>query len=147
MLEFVADALLMLWRYSWTCGAHRELELSVADSRGNLDGARVGELDGIAHEIEQNLSQTALVAPPERHAFRDGRREAESLRARKRLCGGHDGPDDLTNRIVVESERELTRLDLGEIEYVVDQSEKVFAVGLHARQCRLRLLRQLAVEP
>ena len=42
--------------------------------------------------------------------------------------------------VVLDRQRELAGLDLGEIEHVVDQAEQVPAVGLHALQHALRLL-------
>ena len=54
--------------------------------------------------------------------------------------------DDVLERIVRKIERQLTGLDFGEVEHVIDQAEKVLAVGLQAIQHLAHLVRRLAID-
>ena len=97
------------------------------------DLARVGELDRVADEVEQDLGEAALVAA--RHAA--GSAAIPTFNARF-FCAAsgstarQHGVHDLLDRVVGERKRELPGLDLGQVEHVVDQPEQVLAVALDA---------------
>src|SRR5689334_2230484 len=54
--------------------------------------------------------------------------------------------NDISQRIVGEAQAQLSGLDLGKIEDIVDQAEQVLAVRRHALQHRSDLRRRLAVD-
>src|SRR3954454_793620 len=68
------------------------------------------------------------------------------LLARQWLNGAEDGLDDILERISRQRKSELAGLDLGEIEHVVDQPEKVFAVLLDAIENPAHFGRGLAID-
>ena len=53
---------------------------------------------------------------------------------------------DLLERVVGEVERQLTGLDLGEVEHVIDQAEQVLAVGVQAIEHLTHLFGRLAID-
>ena len=99
-----------------------------------VDRARVGELDGIPDEVEENLSQPTFVAPPERKILGDTRPSDKALGLRERLRDRDDGLDHALHGIVVERQRELARLDLRQVENVVDERQQVLPVRLDVLQ-------------
>src|SRR6516225_1522233 len=115
--------------------------------RFGLDGdfAGIGKLDGIANEIDQDLRQAATVTVPWRQFAGKLKLECELLVSRERLKRAADGLSNVLNAIIGEFENELTGLDLGQIEHVIDESEQVFAVGLKAFEYAKHLLGRLAV--
>ena len=92
----------------------------------------VGELDGIADQVEQHLRDAALVAVAVRQVRRHLDLEGELLLGRQRFDGAEHTVHDVLDRVVGERERELPGLDLGQVEHVVDQAEQMPAVALHA---------------
>src|SRR5262245_2058370 len=54
--------------------------------------------------------------------------------------------NDVRERVGGKNERQLTGLDLREVEHVIDEAEKVFAVGLKALKHLPHLLRRFAVD-
>jgi hypothetical protein len=93
--------------------ANRDIERSVV--RFGLDDhfAGVGELDGVADQIDQHLRQAPAVAVP-RWQFRGQiELEREFLVDRQRLERAADGLSNILNRIGGEFECELAGLDLG----------------------------------
>ena len=91
---------------------------------GNRPGG--GEFDGVAQEIEQDLSQPARIAAQGgRHVRGDGGAQGQPF-----LAGGQfHGPEGLGHqgaRIEVAAfEDEFAGLDLGKVEDVVDHAEQV----------------------
>ena len=110
------------------------------------DFASIGELDGIADEIEQHLGEPAIVAAGGRQTRRHFDLERELLAARQRLDRAMDALHQVRNGIIIKREHELPGLDLRQIEHVVDQAEQVLAVGLHALQHAAHFCRRLAVD-
>ena len=108
--------------------------------------AGLGELDGVADEVEQHLGEAPLVAPAERQVGRDLDAQREPLLGRQRLDGRDDRLHHLRQRVVVERQGELAGLDLGQVEHVVDQAEQVPAARLHALEHLADLLGHLAVD-
>src|SRR2546425_662496 len=99
-----------------------------------LDGdfARIGELNRVADEIDQDLSQAASVAVPGWQFGGKLELERELLVSRQRLKCAADGLGNILNGIIGEFEFELAGLDLGEVEHVIDEPEQMLAVGPQA---------------
>ena len=108
--------------------------------------ALVGELDGIADEVEQHLGKAALVAMADGQIWGYVHRQGELLSGRERLDGRNDGVHDVLERVVRKIERQLTGLDFGEVEHVIDQAKQMLAVGLQALEHLAHLVRCLAVD-
>src|ERR1700730_1381622 len=106
----------------------------------------IREFDRIADEIQQNLREPLLVPPPLRNRRRSLARECGLLLIRQYLARAEHGLDDILDRVIRERKRELSRLDLGEVEYIVDQAQEVPTVALHAIEYAARLLRHLAID-
>src|SRR5215471_5025484 len=87
------------------------------------DFAGIGELNGVADEIDQDLRQAAAVTVPWRQFAGKLKLECELLVSRERLQRAADSLGDVLNTVIGEFEHELTGLDLGEIKHVIDQSE------------------------
>ena len=87
--------------------------------------AGVGELDGVADEVEHHLRQPPLVAVALRHVGLRFDLEAELLVVGERLDRAEHVVEHVLHRIVGERQRELAGLDLGQVEHVVDQAEQV----------------------
>ena len=133
---------------AWSSGAmpgpvstHRQLEAASPAWAARIStAALVGELDGIADQVEQHLRQPPRIAGAGRQARRHVGAELEALGAGERLGGRQHGRHHVGDAVVLDRQRELPGLDLGEVEHVVDQAEQVPAVALHALQHALRLL-------
>src|SRR6516162_8844820 len=94
------------------------------------DFAGIGELNSITDEIDQDLGQAPAVATAWRQLRSDFDFEPELLIGRQRLQRAADGLGDVLNAVIGEFEHQLTGLDLGQIEHVIDESEQVRAIGL-----------------
>jgi hypothetical protein len=90
-----------------------------------LDGdlAGIGELDGVADEIDQNLRQAAAVATAGRQLWGNLDFETKLLVRRQRLKRAANGLRDVLNGIIGEFEHKLASLDLGQIQHVIDEPE------------------------
>ena len=108
--------------------------------------ARIGELDGVADQIEQHLRQAAFVAAAAGQVGRHIGLECELLVERQRLDRVVDRLGHVLQRIIGEVERELAGLDLGKVEHGVDQAEQMPAVALDPFEHGLHLVRRLAID-
>ena len=79
LVELLEDALQLLRRYSWTRVSHGNSEVAVHGRRGDAHFARVGELDGVADEVEEHLGEALLVAQADRQALGNVGLERELL--------------------------------------------------------------------
>src|SRR5262252_7140676 len=115
--------------------------------RLGLDGnfARISELDGVANKIDQNLRQSSAVTMAWWQFRGHLDFEGQLFVSRQRLQRAADGLGDVLNAVIGKFEFELTGLDLGQIEDVVDESEQMLAVGLKALEDAGHLFRWLAV--
>ena len=101
--------------------ARRELDLQ-------QDMPALGELERVVDEVAQHLRQAHGIAGDlVRHLGCDRGREVEPLRLRALAEQRHDGVDDLGRVDGDALELELARLDLGEVEDVVDDREQALA--------------------
>ena len=71
--------------------------------------------------------------------------EGELLVGRQWLQRAADGLGNVLNGVIGEFEHELTGLDLGQIEHVIDESEQMLTVGLKAFEYAKHLLGWLTV--
>src|SRR6516162_9274257 len=112
-----------------------------------LDGnfAGIGELDGVADEIDQDLGQAAAVTVARRQVRSQLELERELFVGRQRLKRAADSLSNVLNAVIGKFEDELARLDLGQIKHVIDESKQVLAVGLKAFEYAQHLLGRLAI--
>ena len=110
-------------------GVRRRLAL-FEDAHHHL--AALGELDGVADEVEENLAQAARIAAQAAgHVRQDGARELDALALRP-LRQHVERPLDCLHQIKVERlEGELAGLDLGEIQNVVDDRQQIVRAVEH----------------
>src|SRR5262245_36488792 len=146
LVELVEDPTLLVEWYAGPGVCNRDREMAVPRARGDAHLAGVGELDGVAHEIEQNLREALFVAEANRERLVDGRRERELLVLGKRLGGCAHGLDNARDGVFGHVQGELAGLDLGDIQHGIDEAQEVLAVGADAGECVQRLLWQRAVE-
>ena len=90
------------------------------------------ELYGVADEIEQNLAEPGWIAP--HSAERIGGDQAKALWAGAGSADVHDCFDDFSQFEFTHLEFALSRFELGEVEYVVDQVEQRVAAVADYRQ-------------
>jgi hypothetical protein len=134
LLELVKDSLLLIGRNANAGVAHRDddrIGLGAALDH-DRNPALVGELDGVAGEIEQHLAQACGVAhdlPRQVVGDIGGHRQVLRLRARRDQLHGLLDQDSEIERPRLEVEP--AGLDLGEIENLLDQCEQRFARGFH----------------
>src|SRR5215472_14841196 len=93
--------------------------------RFGLDGdfPSIGEFDRISYQIDQDLHQAAAVTVAQRQVGSHIDFEGELLVGRQRLQRGADGLGDVLNAVIGKVKYELARLDLGQIEHLIDQSK------------------------
>src|SRR6516165_2944088 len=115
--------------------------------RFGFDGdlARIGELDGIANEIDQHLRQAAAISMTRRQFGSKLELERELFVGRQRLQRTAHGLGDVLNAVIGKFENQLAGLDLGQIKHVIDESKQVLAVGLYSFEYAQHLLGRLTV--
>src|SRR5215468_11272535 len=79
LVELLEDPSLLVKRYARPGVCYRDGEMAVPRASGDAHLAGVGELNGVAHEVEQHLSQVLFVAEPDRERLVHGRPERELL--------------------------------------------------------------------
>src|SRR5262245_60503893 len=62
LVELIKNAGLLLLRDSWPRVRHADGEMPICRRRGDTDLAGVGELNGVANEVEQHLREALFVA-------------------------------------------------------------------------------------
>ena len=114
--------------------------------RFNRNFARIGELDRVADEIDQDLRQAASVAVPGGNSGASSSLNASFLSAASgTLERAADGLGNILNRVIGEFEDKLSGLDLGQVKHVIDQSEQMPPVGLKPFEYAKHFLGWLAV--
>ena len=100
------------------------------ESDGEADFALVGELDRVAHQIDQHLAQAQGVGE---HGFGQGtgqfRLQLQLLRGGLRAHQGNDFGHHLDRRTTGRLDLELSGFDLREVEDVADHFQEVLAVA------------------
>ena len=90
-----------------------------------------GEVPEKSREVQKHLSESLFVALAERKIGRHRCLQRQILLHRQGLDSGNDGVDDLLHGVVGKRKSEGPRLDLGEIQNVVDQAEKMAPIVIH----------------
>src|SRR5262245_46562166 len=75
LMELLEDPILLIKRYTRAGVRYRDGEMAVPRGSGDAHLAGVGELDGVAHEIEHHLREALLVTQANREQLVHGRRE------------------------------------------------------------------------
>src|SRR5256885_16371540 len=116
---------------------HADLERSasafLAPLRSDADAAALGELDRVVGEVDDDLAQRAPVGAQSESRWRS-HGEFQALGLRLRAQGGGDLLDHFHAVDRDKVQLHFPRLDLGEVEQVVDQREQVLGAGLHRAQ-------------
>jgi hypothetical protein len=112
--------------------------------RANLDAALMGELQGVAQQIDEDLLHLLAIAEHHRRLGRQPGRHGQ-LRARNhRIELGHHFRDQLVQVELADLHRHLSRLDPGDVEDLVDDRQQVAAIRVDAGELALDVARQLA---
>ena len=97
----------------------------LCNPRRQIDSSGVGELDRIAHEVQKDLPEPIPVAAQERGNVVEIDRDRKVLSRRVFLDQIADLVDDLGRLEVIRVQRDLPGFNLGQIEDVVDDLQKV----------------------
>ena len=120
---------------------------SPATSTRTTTSPGVGELDGVAHQVEQDLPQPAGVADQGvGHLRLHVVDQLQPLRVGPHGQGPQGVTDRRPQREVGRVQLELAGLDLGEVEQVVDEAEQVVGRGLDRLEALPLVLGQRRVE-
>src|SRR4051812_17788565 len=111
-----------------------DLELVVDDFDVNADRADISEFQGVAHKIQKDLRQAPFVAAAHREVLGDVGLDFDTFRPGERLRCGNHRLNDGCKGVILKRQGELACLDLGNVKYVIDQSQQVLSVDLDALQ-------------
>src|SRR5215813_14159774 len=106
----------------------------------------VGELDGVADQIEQYLGEALFITEAKGQGLRDISAENKLLVLGKRLGGRAYSFNHALDRVLGHVQSELAGLDLGDVEDGVDQAQEVLTVGTDAGERVNRFLAEWFVE-
>jgi hypothetical protein len=87
LMELVKNARLMFHGNAWPRIRHADVEVAVDCLGGHAHLASVGELDGVAHEVEKHLGETLLVAEASGQRLGHLSLERKPFVLGKGLCG------------------------------------------------------------
>ncbi len=129
LIEGAKNALLFGQRNADAGIAHLELQTVTVRPRFQKDQpqhhfALLGEFDGVAQQIAQNLSQAPRIAPRPKRRRRRGADQFQALALRALGEQDHHVLDQGAQRKFDFLQFQLARLDLGKIQHVVDDSEQ-----------------------
>src|SRR5215469_4727947 len=111
----------------------------------NSDLASVRELDGVANEIDQDLRQAPSITAARGQLRSYLHFKHELFVGCQGLKRAADVLGNVLNAVVGEFEFQLTSLDLGQVEHIIDETQQVLAVGLKAFEYAQHLFGRLAV--
>src|SRR6516164_1538057 len=121
------------------------MERAVVSFRLDGDLASIGELDGVADQIDQDLGQAAAVAVPWRQFAGKLKLECELLIGRQRLQRAANSLRNILDAVVGQFEHELAGLDLGQIQHVIDEPKQMLTVSFKALEYAQHLLGWLTI--
>src|SRR5581483_5433844 len=87
----------------------------------------VREFDAVGQQIVEDLLELLRIQPDRLEFRRRLRGHANPLFARDAFCDGYDLVDGLTQSENLGGQFHFSRLDLGQVEYVVDQLQQMAA--------------------
>jgi hypothetical protein len=128
LMELLKDASALVIGNAWTRIGHADVEAAVDRLGSHAHLASVGELDGVANEIEQHLREALFVAEANGQGFGNFGLERQLLVLSERLGGRAHRLDDAFQRILGNVEGELARLDFSYIKDRVDEAQEVLAI-------------------
>src|SRR5262245_8309391 len=108
--------------------------MAVPRARGDAHLAGVGELDGIANEVEQHLREALFVSEANRERLFHGGCERELFVLGERLRGRAHRLHHALDGVFGHVQGELAGLDLGNVEHGIDETQQVLAVGADASE-------------
>src|SRR4029077_10569415 len=120
------------------------MERAVVSFGLNGDFAGISELNGVADEIDQDLSQATAIAMPWWQLRSDLNFECELFVGRQRLKCAADSLGDILNAVIRQFEDQLASLDLGQIEHIINEPEQMPTVGLKPFEYAEHLLGRFA---
>ena len=100
----------------------------------------IGELDGVGEEVDQDLAQPQRVGLDRRQLSRQPGLDAQALLLGQRPDLVDDLADQLTEVDPFGGDLHLARLDLAQVEDLVDQAEERVAALVHLGHVLLLLL-------
>src|SRR5262245_37047904 len=121
-------------RYARAGVCYRDSETAVPRARSDAHLAGVGELDGVAHEVEQHLRKALFVSEANWKRLVHGRRQRNPLVLGERLGGRAHGLDHTLDGVFGHVQGELAGFDLGDVQHGIDKPQQVLAVGADARE-------------
>ena len=104
--------------------------------------ASIGELDGVADKVDQDLRQAPPIAVTGWHFGGHLDLERELLVGGQRLKRAADGLGNILKGVIGKFQHELASLDLRQIKHVIDQAKQVSAVTLKPFEYAHRLFWQ-----
>src|SRR6516165_8920072 len=107
--------------------------------------ASIGELDGVADQIDQDLGQAAAVTVARRQFGGHFDFERQLLISSQRFKRAADSLRNILDAVIRQFEYKLAGLDLRQIKHVIDESEQVLAVGLKSFEYSKHLLGRLTI--
>ena len=154
LLELPKDPLLLVRRDADPGVAHREPDPFLAVRRGAVgefhaddNFAPLGEFNGVADQVQEDLSQPGRVADQDVwHVRPHVVSQLEPLPVRPSGQGPQGVAEQGTERELGGVQVQLAGLDLGEIEQVVDYAEQIVGGGFGRRQALPLILGQRRVQ-
>ena len=140
LLEALEDLGLIGRTDSHSRVGHADHDLAAAPLGPAGDRARVGELHGVGDQVDHHLDQAVGIAGDAGQIRADPLLEVEALRLEERRGGGGGAIDDLAHVDGFHVPLELARLDLREVEHVVDELGQPLALAHHHLQVVFDLL-------
>ena len=127
LFKGIEDPAKRLWAHTDAAVAHTEAQLLLPlplrqQLHRDLDKAPLGKFDGIADKVEEDLAQTQRITTnPSRHTGIRPEIDAQSLAMYFAHRHGQHAVDQFTDEKRGLFELHFARLQLGEVEHVVDQ--------------------------
>src|SRR5205823_5120285 len=126
LLELLEDPFPVVYGDTGPGVRHRDKHLSVLTRRRDDDAsAPRRELDGVREQVEDDLPDAALVTVDEIDVGPELEREAHAVLRRPLPHHHHAALQSLAEREGRDFELDLSGLDLGQVEHVVDQVQEV----------------------
>ena len=100
---------------------HGDRKQAISGARCDRDLTSICELDRVPDQVQQDLRQPTTITVTNWNVVADLRHESKRFARRKWLHSGYYGVHHVLQRILSEIEGQLSRLDLRQVEHIVDQ--------------------------